>query len=242
MTRKPGIGKRGNIETNAKVFHVVQRTILKLPLLESDKVFEYWSYHLQLCCAEENVTALCYTMMTNHIHAILCTEDYRNISSAFHRLNTGFSQFVFNHVIKDSVYEKMFPKEEGYRLFSSSPRLFPIEGTIPLLIDTRYLFDNPKHHSAATIGLYYKHSNFMMLYKGEYEKKDLRLFYDLYGMYPGQVLKTIMKPPKEFREALEGIGLNLDRQKEKMVFMVDPDKGWKSSVDSVRDEYKSFDI
>ena len=160
---------------------------------------------------------------------------------AFRRLNTGLSRFIYNNVIKESDYEKIFP-QDGYRLFSSSPRLFPIEGTIPLLIDTRYLFDNPKHHGAATIGLYYKHSNFMTLYKGEYEKKDLRMFYDLYGMYPGQVMKTIMKPLKEFREVLEGIGLNLDRHKEKLVFMSDPEKGWRDSVESVRDEYKSFDI
>ena len=111
-----------------------------------------------------------------------------------------------------------------------------------MLIDTHYLFDNPKHHGAATIGLYYKHSNFMTFYKGEYEKKDLRMFYDLYGMYPGQVMKTIMKHLKEFREVLEGIELNLDRHKEKLVFMSDPEKGLRDSVESVRDEYKSFDI
>lgn len=241
MTRKPGIGKRGNIDTNAKVFHVVQRTTLKLPLLESDTVFEYWRYHLQLCCVEENVTIVCFIMMTNHIHAILYAENYKNICMALRRLNTGLSRFIYNKVIRGSGFENMFPKED-YRLFSSSPRLFPVEGTIPLLIDTRYLFDNPKHHGAASVGLYYKHSNFMTLYKGEYEKKDLRIFYDLYGMYPGQVIKTITKPMKEFKETLEGIGLGMDKEKEKMIFMVDPDKKWRDPFESVRDDYKSFDI
>ena len=240
--RKPGIGKRGNIDPNAKVFHVVQRTTMKLPLFESDKVFEYWQYHLQMCCIEENVAIICYIMMTNHIHAILYTEDYRRIGLAFKRLNTGLSQFVYSNVIKGTDFEKQFPNKKDYRLFSSAPRLFPIEGTIPLFIDTRYLFNNPKHHEAPSIGLYYKHSNFMTMYKSEYSRRDLRLFYDLYNMYPGQVVKTIQKPVKEFKESLDGIAQNLDRQKESLVFMVNPDSEWISPDDIIRNEYKLFDV
>ena len=240
--RKPGIGKRGNVERNAKVFHVVQRTMMKLPLLESDHVFDYWQHHFRICCIEENISILCFTVMTNHIHTILYTEEYRSIGRAFRRLNTGLSQFISNKIIKDSEYAKLFPEAEEFRLFSSSPRLFPIEGTIPLFIDTRYLFDNPKHHGASNTGLYYRHSNFMTLYKGEYERKDLRLFYDLYNMYPGQVMKTISKGQKEFIEALTEISRNLDRHKENLVFKVNPDKDWTSSAENVRDGYKLFDI
>ena len=82
----------------------------------------------------------------------------------------------------------------------------------------------------------------MTLYKGEYERKDLRLFYDLYNMYPGQVMKTISKGQKEFIEALTEISRNLDRHKENLVFKVNPDKDWTSSAENVRDGYKLFDV
>ena len=175
MDRKPGIGKRGNIDRNVKVFHVVQRTTMKLPLFESDKVFSYWQSHLQASAIEHNVTLLCYVLMSNHYHIVLHAENVKDIQMVFREVNTGLGQFIWTNVIKGTETERLFSEEFPYRLFSSSARLFPVEGTVPLFIDTKYLFENPKHHNSKNQGLYYPHSNFMTLYKGGFSKKELQL-------------------------------------------------------------------
>ena len=242
MDRKPGIGKRGNIDRNVKVFHVVQRTTMKLPLFESDKVFNYWQAHLKALALEHNVVLLCYVLMSNHYHVLLYSEDIGNVQLLFRKLNTGFCQFIWTNVIKGTETERLFSEEFPYRLFSSSARLFPVEGTVPLFIDTKYLFENPKHHNSKNQGLYYPHSNFMTLYKGGFSKKDLQLFFNLFGMYPGPAMKLVMKPATEFREVLKGTARTLDQVKENMVFFHDPDKGMAESPERIRENYMKFDI
>lgn len=242
MDRKPGISKRGNIDINAKVFHVVQRTTMKLPLFESDSVFSYWQSHLKACAIEHNVVLLCYVLMANHYHVLLYSENTENILTMFRKLNTGFCQFIKSKVIKGTETEKIFTDEFPYRLFSSAVRLFPVEGMVPLLIDTKYLFDNPKHHNSRNQGLYYPHSNFLTLYKGEFARKDLSLFFNLYGMYPGSLMKLIVKPLPDFREIVNGIGMNADRLKQDSVFFHDPSAERSESAEKIRGKYMVFDI
>ena len=243
MDRKPGISKRGNIDRNVKVFHVVQRTTMKLPLFESDKVFNYWQAHLKALALEHNVVLLCYVLMSNHYHVLLYSEDIGNVQLLFRKLNTGFCQFIWTNVIKGTETERLFSEEFPYRLFSSSVRLFPVEGTVPLFIDTRYLFENPRHHGCRTFGLYYPHSNFAALLKGEFPKKDLQLFFSLYGMYPGQMMKIVMKQnPQEFREILKGMTANQDVQRQCAAFMKDSASGWLNTEENIRNTYMQFDI
>ena len=242
MARTPGLSKRGNIEMNAKVFHAVQRTTLKLPLLESDAVFDYWTRHLKICCIEEDVTVMCYILMANHLHMILYAEDPRNIQRAIRRLNTGLSHFVWKNVVSGSEYEQQFQSIDGFKLFSSTLRMFPIEGRIPLLVDTRYLFDNPKHHECSLTGLRYPHSNFQVLANGRLEKKDFSVFVKLFEMYPGALMRLITKPTTEFQEELKGIKANIDPEKEALIFKVDPEKEWIHSETTISDSYRSFDI
>jgi len=242
MARTPGLSKHGNIELNAKVFHAVQRTTLKLPLLESDEVFDYWTRHLKICCIEENVTVLCYILMANHLHMILYAENPRNIQRAIRRLNTGLSRFVWKNVVSGSEFEQQFQSIDGFKLFSSSVRMFPIEGRIPLLIDTRYLFDNPKHHECSLTGLRYPHSNFQMLANGRLEKKDFSVFVKLFEMYPGALMKLIARPNNEFLDELKSIKANLDPKKEALIFRVNPEKEWVRPETAINDSYRSFDI
>ncbi len=242
MKRQPGLGKRGNIDMNAKVFHAVQRTTLRLPLLESDVVYEYRKNRLRVCCVEEGVTLLCDILMSNHSHTILYSEDPKRIVSVFRRLNTGLSSFVWKNVVKGSGFEGDFQTEEGYKLFSSSVRLFPIEGRIPLLIDTRYLFDNPKHHNCSLTGLRYEHSNFQTIANGKLEKQDFSVFYSLYEMYPGALIKLISKPFNAFMEDLSAIQSSLNPMKEKQLFRIDPDADWQRSVEQISESYRRFDL
>lgn len=242
MTRKPGLGKRGNVERNAKVFHVVQRTTLKLPLFENKIAYDYWIFHLKSCCKEEGAILLGAILMPTHYHVLLYSDDYSNIQRTFHRLNSGFSPFIWNRIIKGTQYENLFSETNPFRLFSSTERLFPVEGYIPLLIDTKYLFDNPRHHNSSAIGLRYEKSTFMEWYKGESDKRDLRLFYDLYGgLYPAQVVKLLSKPLQEYRETIEGHVARLSQNTENQLFKVNPKLQWKDSKDLVQESYQSYD-
>ena len=242
MERKPGLAKRGSIDKNAKVFHVVQRTTMKLPLFESDKAFNYWQTHLKALALEHNVVLLCYVLMSNHYHILLHSDNVRDIQMVFRKVNTGLGQFIWTNVIRGTETERLFSEEFPYRLFSSSARLFPVEGTVPLFIDTKYLFENPKHHNSRTQGLYYPHSNFMTLYRGEFAKKDLPLFFNLYGMYPGQAMKLVMKPSPEFREVLKGNARTMDPVKENLVFFHDPDRSPAETPEKIRENYMKLDI
>lgn len=242
MSRKPGLGKRGNIEHNAKVFHVVQRTILKLPLFTEKQIYDYWIFHLKFCCKEENATLLAAIMMENHYHVLLTCDNCMCIQRVFQRVNSGLSKFVFARIIKGTQYENLFSETNPFRLFSSTERLFPVEGYIPLLIDTKYLFDNPRHHNSSAIGLRYEKSTFMEWYKGEFDKRDLRLFYDLYGgLYPAQVVKLLSKPLQEYRETIEGHVARLSQNTENQLFKVNPKLQWKDSKDLVQESYQSYD-
>ena len=242
MKRIPGLSKRGNIDMNAKVFHAVQRTTLRLPLLESNEVYEYRRNHLRICCVEEGVTMLCDILMANHSHTILYSEDPQRILSVFRRLNTGLSSFVWKNVVKGSEFESNFQTEEGYRLFSSTVRLFPIEGRIPLLIDTRYLFDNPKHHNCSLTGLRYEHSNFQTFAVGRLEKQNFSVFYSLYEMYPSALMKLISKPFNAFMEDLSAIQSSLNPMKEKQLFRINPELDWQRSIEQISESYRRFDI
>lgn len=240
--RKPGLGKRGNIERNAKVFHIVQRTILKLPFFEDRKVYDYWIFHLKRYCIEEGTILLSAVMMTNHYHVLIYAEDFRAIQRTFHRLNTGLSQFIKHNVLKGSRFSELFSEVNRYSLFSTSERMFPVEGYIPLLLDTKYLFDNPRHHNCSDIGLRYERSTFMEWYRGEFDKRDLRLFHDLYaGLYPAQVTKLLLKPLPEFREAIEGLTARLSQTTENQLFKEDPKQSWKDSKEQIMESYQSYD-
>ncbi|MGP1508118.1 MAG: hypothetical protein ACTTJW_04480 [Sphaerochaeta sp.] len=241
MNRKPGIGKRGTIEFNAKVFHAVQRTTMKLNLLESDKVYEYRERYLKMFCLEENVSLICDVLMANHSHSIVYSENPQSVLNVFKRLNSGLGQFVFKNIVKGTDLENIFTPTFRYHLFSSSVRLFPIEGVIPLFIDTKYLFDNPRHHNCSRYGLSYTHSTFSFMQNGEYGKKELAVFYNLYGMYPKQVMKVIMKSYQDFNDTLQTLSFSIDRKREALVFKSEPLKDWTVSSNKIIDSYKSFD-
>lgn len=241
--RKPGLGKRGNVEKNAKVFHVVQRTNMKLPLFESDKVYNYWISRLKFHCIEENVTILAAIMMTNHYHALLYAESPDNIQRVFQKLNTGLSLFVKLHIVNGSKFESYYSTTNPYKLFSSAERLFPVEGLIPLLIDTKYLFDNPKHHGCMNIGLRYQHSTFSELYSGQMEKRDFKVFADLYGgMYPRNVISLISRSSQDFWDGALEMKSRMNIQTENRLFKIDPNIPWRFEHETVQDSYQMFDI
>ncbi len=241
MIRRPGLGKRGTIDHNAKVFHAVQRTTMRLPLLESDRVHEYRSRNLRRYCMEENVTILCDILMSNHSHTILYADDPSRILSVFKRLNTGLSKFVWDNVISGSEYEFQFNDYMPYRLFSSSVRLFPVAGIIPLLIDTRYLYENPRHHGSSKYGLSYAHSSFHQMANGELSKREYALFSSLYGMGPKQVMKMITKPLQDFRDALNMVASTVDKNVEQRLFLVDSKVSQPKSISEIQNLYREFD-
>lgn len=76
---------------------------------------------------------------------------------------------------------------------------------------------------------------------GEYGKKELAVFYNLYGMYPKQVMKVIMKSYQDFNDTLQTLSFSIDRKREALVFKSEPLKDWTVSSNKIIDSYKSFD-